>query len=464
MMRPRLPHPPPQWHKLTPTGMTLEYEVELITPMFGGGVKARTMDESMPIRAREVRGQLRFWWRLLAQQGAFPRVSASKLRDLENSTWGIADDNGATAGLIDVRIVCSRSESHSYGSFTWMDNRKEPHKSAFRYIPDTWLADHGLNYILFASKGELEKGRKKIKRHPDQYLKPPYCFKLVLDLSRATPAAEIEEIVRWWAAFGGVGARTRRGAGAIAVSREGMLLVPPTPVEIEKRKLGMRLVLGNAIGQGADQGLATWKQCANALFHFRQGRDFARNRGGALPGRSRWPEANAIRKIGRTARKKPDGTDFTPPEPVPLHFPRAAIGLPIQFQFKNEDGDYPRDPATHRLIPVRKNANGGIEELDRLASPIILKPMALANGRIAPIALRLPAAHVLSMDLRLQESIPPAWKDQWTSDEASWWTRVRTPYPSAIATPNVEADDPIEAFMDKCAELWDSVPSNASRT
>jgi CRISPR/Cas system CMR-associated protein Cmr1 (group 7 of RAMP superfamily) len=41
-------------------------DCQLITPLYGGGVKAHTIDESMPIRVSSIRGQLRFWWRLLA--------------------------------------------------------------------------------------------------------------------------------------------------------------------------------------------------------------------------------------------------------------------------------------------------------------------------------------------------------------------------------------------------------------
>lgn len=44
----------------------------LITPMFGGGVTAGEVDPEMPIRASALRGQLRFWWRLLHGAGKKP--------------------------------------------------------------------------------------------------------------------------------------------------------------------------------------------------------------------------------------------------------------------------------------------------------------------------------------------------------------------------------------------------------
>ena len=40
------------------------YQIELITPMFGGGVVAGTVDTGFPIRPTAIRGHLRYWWRL----------------------------------------------------------------------------------------------------------------------------------------------------------------------------------------------------------------------------------------------------------------------------------------------------------------------------------------------------------------------------------------------------------------
>lgn len=104
MRTPPLTHPVPQWVRPTTIGVPLEYKVELITPMFGGGVKARTVDTGMPIRAREVRGQLRFWWRLLAKH--------KNLREAEELIWGgiSGDDENekSNKGVIDIRVSTSQ--------------------------------------------------------------------------------------------------------------------------------------------------------------------------------------------------------------------------------------------------------------------------------------------------------------------------------------------------------------------
>ena len=50
------------------------YEIELITPMYGGGVVAGVNEQDRPVRVPSVRGNLRFWWR--ATRGtAFTRSS-----------------------------------------------------------------------------------------------------------------------------------------------------------------------------------------------------------------------------------------------------------------------------------------------------------------------------------------------------------------------------------------------------
>ena len=71
----------------------------LVTPMFGGGVTAGEVDRDMPIRASALRGQLRFWWRLLHGAG---RKSAD-LFDTESLLWGGISGNGPRAGRVTLQ-------------------------------------------------------------------------------------------------------------------------------------------------------------------------------------------------------------------------------------------------------------------------------------------------------------------------------------------------------------------------
>lgn len=46
----------------SPGRMTREYQISLITPLFGSGATPGQPDEDFPIRGTAIRGQLRFWW------------------------------------------------------------------------------------------------------------------------------------------------------------------------------------------------------------------------------------------------------------------------------------------------------------------------------------------------------------------------------------------------------------------
>ena len=76
------------------TRFVLTYEVELITPMMGGGTVAGTSDVALPFRTRALRGQLRMWWRMLARSGALTCLpvplptTPANWRETERSVWG----------------------------------------------------------------------------------------------------------------------------------------------------------------------------------------------------------------------------------------------------------------------------------------------------------------------------------------------------------------------------------------
>ncbi|MGH2390128.1 MAG: hypothetical protein ACRDIE_18170, partial [Chloroflexota bacterium] len=67
-------------------------------------------------------------------------------------------------------------------------------------------------------------------------------------------------------------------------------------------------------------------------------------------------------------------------------FPRADLGLPIVFQFKQSQKRHePPNPLT--LQPTGDKSG-------RMASPIILKPLAFSSSQAVPLALCLATPHV----------------------------------------------------------------------
>jgi CRISPR-associated protein Cmr1 len=124
-----------------------------------------------------------------------------------------------------------------------------------------------------------------------------------------------------------------------------------------------------------------WREAVDIYQKFRQGVGFARDGGknGNTPGRSRWPEPDAIRR--RTRRHS---RYHVPKHEVQDGFPRADLGLPIIFHFKDErDGD-----------PGDFNVSGPETGRTRFASPVITKALACEDGRYRAMVLVLNAPHV----------------------------------------------------------------------
>jgi CRISPR-associated protein Cmr1 len=114
---------------------------------------------------------------------------------------------------------------------------------------------------------------------------------------------------------------------------------------------------------------------------FRQGPSVGRNPGSSpnRPGRSRWPEPESIRQATSSRSAQHSRMPAIPNDA----FPRAELGLPIVFHFKDQGYGDPKDT---ELYPV---VNG--QEKTRMTSPLILRPMICKNGEVLQIILRLNA-------------------------------------------------------------------------
>jgi CRISPR-associated protein Cmr1 len=101
-------------------------------------------------------------------------------------------------------------------------------------------------------------------------------------------------------------------------------------------------------------------------------------------GRSKWPEPDSIRRILNKAGKYVFGR-HVPAHPVQEKFPRAKFGLPIRFEFPVLPGKPdPKDPKTTTLQGI---SLGNDKNIDRLASPLILRPIACSDGAVGLAAI-----------------------------------------------------------------------------
>ena len=120
---------------------------------------------------------------------------------------------------------------------------------------------------------------------------------------------------------------------------------------------------------GSSDGVEAWRFLVDRLRKFRQAR--YRDDNNRPFGRSQWPEPDEIRR--KTGNSAPKHQRY---RKQISKFPRGRFGLPIIFQFKDDDVQR-GDPEQSTLQGVKH---------DRFASPLILRPLACANGKAVGLA------------------------------------------------------------------------------
>lgn len=375
--------PAPQWQAPQQNeGLTLRLKV--ITPLFGGGYEPREVDPVCIIRPATIRGHLRFWWRAL-YGGQY--ASSEALFRAESALWGAAavqqsstaeDKKEPSIGKVAIRVtVTNKGKPQKCADYV-----KDQASGRYRSVPK--FAANYPPYALYPFQGQLEKGGRQVKDEPAS-AREGVEFEITLICSKDLSEESYKQVlsaIAAWVRYGGIGARTRRGCGSLElVSSEPLPLKAGSAPNTSNIPLlpGARLVIGNP----TSDPLQAWRQAVEIYRDFRQSVPFARNPGTVpgRPGRSKYPEPDSIRrKTGNHASQHP------PTHPVQSGFPRADLGLPIVFHFKDKG-----DPPDNRL-------QGFEQGRLRMASPVITKAIADGAGEYRPMVMVLNAPHAWDMD------------------------------------------------------------------
>ncbi len=357
--------------------MTRSYE--LLTPLFGGGVSPGVVDQETPIHGTGIRGQLRFWWRA-TRAGRF-NGDATAMRREEDRLWG----STKTRSLVSIAVMRA-----TLGTEVILGKNK---KGETMHVGDP---ESPYGYVAFPLRETQGKVYKDV----------------AFDLRVSLPAgnkADVEEIraAFWaWDTFGGVGARTRRGFGALhcldvtqdegsakfdraawqwtypcATAAQRLLAdmrdfvvegkSPPDVPHLSRLPGSYRLTNDHA------SAMRVWTHLIDQLRRYRQSRP-------EYPyGRNNWPEPDAIRALTGQALTAPDHTQPVHDPPI-NKFPRAAFGLPIIFSFHPQHRPPDANPTDPHSDPRTTTLQG--RDYDRLASPLILRPLACAGGRAVGLA------------------------------------------------------------------------------
>jgi len=367
----------------------------LITPLFGGGVQAGVADPVTPVRGSVIRGHLRFWWRA-CRGGAFDG-NLQRMKEAEDRLWGAAStsDQPRSPDVVEISV----SDVKEGQPFAYKDAQGNPVRNArgdriIRFFDP----DSPYGYVAFPFQDRERNRTEPIVREGVE-------FSLTVRY-RAADDAHIHAALWAWETFGGLGARTRRGFGALqCVEVEGKpLSVPdagtfrrtlranlehhvedsnwPANVPHLRRDISLKMT------SDCSSPLDAWTKLIAALKDFRQNRNRSRT-GRQGQGRSRWPEPDEIRRLTGQA-----STLHSTPLSTTSAFPRAAFGLPVTFSFKDskENDKYgtqgpPYDPDKTALQGQEKDGR----KYERLASSLILRPVQCGNGKAFGLALLLDA-------------------------------------------------------------------------
>jgi CRISPR-associated protein Cmr1 len=385
---------------------TIVVQLKTVTPILGGGYRTRELDDVDVIRVPTIRGHLRFWWRALY---AHEYKGAKELYQAECKLWGGAGGE-EKEGENKKKNMIGKSQVELSVEIT---------STGETVKPDKYLRGDP-SYAVWPARGERGWERDNKKKPPAQL-----CDKTEFTLTVICPKGgqqeqQVRNALKAWILFGGYGSRTRRGLGSLTVTKvkngdeEEKVKDKWLPKEATKDAINKLFEgldpLGKEVGEedkfkgdtprlpGAllyvkdtkTKAEDAWVKALNKLKDFRQGttgdqgeraREPDPNPRGNRASISNWPEADKVRRLsrGNNWSHRPRHNN----NPV---WPRAGFGLPIvgRFQTKGRKQERLTEPRPFTIMWKH-----GQKTHDRLASPLILKPLPLTGDRFVPCALWL---------------------------------------------------------------------------
>lgn len=194
---------------------SFEAELELVTPAFLAG--ANQGKEDCELRPATLRGQLRWWWRVLHAG----QMKVSELRELEGALWGTTSQGGAISLALET-INAGKVEKFDFKDQRGFDPKPEfSRKHKLERKPR-----FGSQGIFYAAYG-MDDGRRddKVQRF---FLNPGarWVLRFEARASKEGTLSAREALEHARAAlyllcqFGGVGAKSGKGFGSLRVAKE----------------------------------------------------------------------------------------------------------------------------------------------------------------------------------------------------------------------------------------------------
>ena len=263
MSRKQPPIPPPEVkQRENPDVVTQVRTYKVITPLYGGGVEPGKADPITVVRATEVRGHLRFWWR--ATRGGAFKGDIKEMLENEEKIWG-ASAAPKKHGESEVKV--SIIEHKPGSAFQAIDRRG----NNIRNIGHPSSKD---GYVAFP-----------LREEQNPVLPENVEFKIQISFPKEYQQ-DVQSALWAWETFGGIGARTRRGFGALHCIEGSDIPVPLSDSVQQVIEAGLKKYLVSGIWPkgvphltsalrfkvvpGSD-AVATWRELVKRLNNFASG-------------------------------------------------------------------------------------------------------------------------------------------------------------------------------------------------
>lgn len=305
----------------------IELDLRALTPIFKGGSSTTQIDEGRPFRVPSVRGMLRYWWRATAAL-----ADVDQLRAREEEIFGGVHGAGPVASAVSLAILAQQSTPGP-----------RPGNKPYAFGVTGREADGAARDLQVHTNAT---GRLRVEWRDDR--------------SRD----EVQCALKAWLLFGGIGGRSRRGAGSIwwtnGIDR------PATPNDYVAAWRGLipqrttrpwPTLAGSVllIGPAKDSADAAWIEGLDGMRDVRASLgvrpEFARARGADL---YEWKRQDFIPISARE----------------PFTSPRAALGLPIRFNSRTGGFSGPMEPRGYNRYPSPLHLK--VVQMGRQYQPVML--------------------------------------------------------------------------------------------
>ena len=330
--------PPGAWPKPGSHNRYVEIGLRALTPIFKGGSTTAQIDEGRPFRAPSIRGVLRYWWRATSTI-----ANVADLRAREEALFGGVHGQGPVSSAVSVAVLTQQSTAGP---------RPGNKPYAFGVTGREAEGDARTRQVHTNATGELR-----------------------VDWRDDATGEEITRALKAWLLFGGIGGRSRRGAGSVWWN-EGLDI----PATIDAYIAAWRGLIPN-------RAASPWPTLAESVLLVGPARDSAD---------AAWTEGlDGMRDVRASLNVRPgfvracgaDLLEWKRQDYIPISgrqrftSRRAALGLPIRFNSRGNGFRGSMEPTGHNRYP----------------SPLHLKVVHL-GGQYHPVtlAVRGPAPNQLT--------------------------------------------------------------------